>query len=234
MKRRGFTLLEVLVSVAVISLIAMLIYGSFTGMAKARTNMSVVSDRHQQGRQALSRMAREVAAAYMSAHVTLSSSNTGALRQTGFIGSTDRMNFTAFANRRFRANDAVSDQAEFSYFLSDSPNGGKDLVRRVDTTIDEDLSRGGLIQVLVENVISVQFSYLDPSLNEWQDTWDSTQAAAQLNRLPSQVWIRVEVAGGLRDVPILFSTKATVHVQYPIGFGLVNGGGAPVGRNGGS
>lgn len=219
---RGFTLLEVMVSVGIISLVGTLIYGAFMGMNRSRTNMLHIGDRYQQGRQAIDRMSREISAAFMSAHVNYLQP-TQVTRQTAFIGSdnatSDRVDFTAFAHVRLRRDAHESDQCELSYFAaSDRATGNLDLVRRISTHIDADVTRGGTVQVLAENIDSFDIKYLDPATNEWVDSWDSTQPAAQLGRLPAQVWITLWLRDGPLGEPIKFETKATLAIQAPINF----------------
>ena len=215
-RARGFSLLEVMVAMGIVAMIAVLIYGAFSGMSRSRDNMIEVSDRYGQGRQAVSRMARELSSAYISAHVPFQ--QVQYTRQTGFIGRSDRVDFNAFANVRFRADTHVSDQAEISYFIAPNPDGGSDLVRRIDRSLDEDPASGGVVQVLAENVTGLQLKYLDPLTNEWSDTWDSTQPAAQVGRLPAQVWIIVWVSDGPRGEPIEFATKVGLPIQLPLNF----------------
>jgi len=219
--RRGFTLLEVMVSVGIIALVGALIYGAFMGMNKSRNNMSHIADRYQQGRQAIDRMARELSSAFMSAHAPFD--QTIPTRQTAFIGSdqsgADRVDFTAFANIRLKRDAHESDQGELSYFLAQDPDSSAlDLVRRFSKHIDDDPTRGGVVQVMAENVDSFDLRYLDPATGEWLETWDSTQPAAQLGRLPSQVWITLWLSDGPRGEPVKFETKATVSLQTPLNF----------------
>jgi len=221
--RRGFTLLEVMVSVGIISLIGVLIYGAFMGMNRSKNSMGHIADRYQQGRQAIERMSREVTAAFISNHKPITQTQT--IRQTAFIGhdgsSGDRLDFTAFANQRLAADSHTSDQAEISFFLAADPEtGNNDLVRRISHTIDDDMTRGGIVQVLAENVETFDIKYLDPVTNEWVDDWDSTQAAAQLGRLPSQVWFYVRLADGPRGASIKFETKVPIPIQLPLNFAI--------------
>jgi len=68
---RGLTLLEVLVSVGVLAMVATLIYGAFDGMQRSRVGLSRIDDRYHQGRQALTRMSRELQSAFLSLHTPL-------------------------------------------------------------------------------------------------------------------------------------------------------------------
>ncbi|MEM1029296.1 MAG: type II secretion system protein GspJ [Myxococcota bacterium] len=219
--RRGFTLLEVLVAIAVVGLVGMLIYGSFRGMNRSRDNMQTVNDRYQQGRQALDRMARELSGAYLSLHQPLDQRQF--TRQTIFTGKsqnpTDRLDFTAFAGQRLKADSHVSDQVELSYFAAPDPTTGRiDLVRRADRYLDLEPDQGGIVQVMVEDIVSFDVRYLDPLTFEWVDDWDTTQAAGQLNRLPAQVWVQLVVNDQRIGQTITFETKTTLPIQLPLDF----------------
>lgn len=219
--QRGFTLLEVMVAIAVVGLVGVLIYGAFSGMNKSRTNMQKVNDRYQQGRQALDRMSRELSGAYISLHQPVDQRQYARLTQ--FVGKSqnpaDRLDFNAFAHSRLEADSHVSDQVELSYFASTDPETGRlDLVRRADKFLDMEPDRGGLIQVMVEDIVSFDVRYLDPATYEWVEDWDSSQAAGQLNRLPAQVWIELVVNDQRRGDTIKFATKVSIPIQLPLDF----------------
>src|SRR5262249_9608375 len=130
---RGLTLLEVLVSVAILALIGTLIYGAFDGMSRSRQGLARINDRYHQGRGALARMSRKLESAFISAHQPPLISQ--AVRTTAFIGhdssTMDRIDFTSFSHRRLGRDVHESDQNELSYFTSKDPDHDKtDLVRR--------------------------------------------------------------------------------------------------------
>jgi general secretion pathway protein J len=221
MRARAFTVLEVLVSVGIVSLIGVLIYGAFHGMSRSRRNMEQVNERHQQGRAAVARMARELASAFISGHVPFQP--LAYQRQTAFVGRderpADRVDFTAFANRRLGRDSHESDQAELSYFAArDRDTGNLDLVRRLGKHIDDHPERGGVVEVLAENIESFDVRYLDPVSNEWLETWDSTQPAAQLGRLPAQVWLVLVLRQGVGERPVRLETKVPIAIQFPLTF----------------
>ncbi len=217
---RAFTLVEVLVAISVVALLGLLIYSAFSGMSRARTNMASVAARHQHGRQALSRMTRELSSAFLSAHKNFQSLQN--VRETAFTGRGEdesRVDFTTFAEQHLDADSHASDQAEVSYFVSRDRDGGRELVRRVSRYIDAEPARGGVVEVMVENIESFELHFLDPLTNEWLDRWDTTQATGQLGRLPAQVWIALTLEGGPNGRAVRFETKVPIAVQLPIAFG---------------
>lgn len=223
---RGMTLLEVLVSIAIVAMIGTLLYGAFHGMSRSQTNMSEVNDRHHQGRAALARMARELSAAFLSAHEPFGAQlgSQQLVRQTAFIGSddrpADRLDFTSFSHRRLRADAHESDQNELSYFAARDPDSDNlDLVRRESKYIDDDPAHGGIVQVLAEDIAGFDVSFLDPLTGEWVETWDSTQPAAQLGRLPMQVSIVLTLEGGPGGTTS-FQTKVAIPIQAPLSFAI--------------
>ena len=221
--QRGLTLLEILVSIGILAVIATLIYGAFDGMSRSRAGLSRINDRYHQGRAALSRMSRELQSAFLSLHLPLVASQS--VRSTAFIGKrgtpTDRVDFTSLSHRRIARDAHESDQNEVGFFASRDPEGDKvDLVRREATTIDLEPAKGGVIQVLAEDIESFELKYLDPLTGEWIEDWDSTQVAAQLNRLPLQVQIVLVLKGGIGDGPLRLETKVPIAMQTPLTFAV--------------
>lgn len=224
--QRGMTLLEILVSMAILALVSTLIYGAFDGMNRSRNGIARIDERYHQGRQAISRMSRELQAAFLSFHQP--QLQTAALRQTLFLGtdsgSSDRVDFTSFSHKRLQRNVHESDQNEVSYFMARDPERSDkyDLVRREQKEIDLDATKGGVIQVLCEDVTAFDVQYLEPFNDTWQDSWDSSQSSSTytFNRLPLQVRIRLVLKGGEGDRLIRLSTKVPLGIQSPLTFAL--------------
>lgn len=224
--QRGLTLLEVLVSVGILAMVGTLVYGALDGMQRSRVGIERVGDRYHQGRQALARVSRELQSAFLSLHVPLQI--TTAVRTTVFIGTdsgtSDRVDFTSFSHRRLSRNLHESDQNELSYFMGRDPDRSDkyDLLRREQREIDTDPTHGGVVNVLCEDVTSIDFSYLDQTSGMWVESWDSTQAgsAAQYNHVPLQVKIKLVLRGGEADKPIKLMTKVTTGMQIPLNFAI--------------
>jgi general secretion pathway protein J len=218
------TLLEILVSLGIMSMISLLIYGAFDSLSRGRKGEALRADRARQGRDAVERMAHEMQTAFLSLHTpTLPALVT---RTTGFVGTRlapfHRVDFTAFAHRRIDAESKESDQAEISYFVVPDPDVDEkmDLVRREQAPIDFDFKRGGVVNVIAEDVEKFEIKYLDPMTGQWVETWDSTVMTAQLNRVPLEVSISLEMKAVKNSPPFKYVTKVMLPIQQPLKFGI--------------
>jgi general secretion pathway protein J len=218
------TLLEIMVSVAILAMVAILIYGAFDSMARGKKGEAMRADRAREGREAVLRMTRELSSAFISMH----NPATTALitRSTAFIGSSggtfDRIDFAAFAHRRVERDAHESDECEVGYFATRDPevDGKMDLVRREQTPIDTDPKKGGVVNVVAENIEEFDVKYLEPMTAQWLDSWDSTQVTGQPGRLPLEISIRL-VLKGVGDAPsTTYATKLTMPMQQPLTFGI--------------
>lgn len=221
---RGMTLLEVMVAVAVLAGVSVLIHGVMTSLSKGKQGEALRAERVHQGREALQRMVRDLSAAYLSMHIpSLPALQTS---KTAFVGRNstpyDRVDFTAFAHLRTERDAHESDQAEVGYFVLPDPDvdGKMDLVRREQTPIDFDPLRGGIINVVCENVQEFHLRYLDPTTSQWVTTWDTTQLTGQLNRLPLEVEITLVVQGVGDAPPYSYTTKLFMQMMQPLQFGI--------------
>jgi general secretion pathway protein J len=219
-RSRGLTLLEVMVSIGILAMVGSLIYGAFDGMSRSRRGLSRINDRYHQGRAALSRMSRELQSGFLSVHQP--PSEAARVRKTAFIGTTERVDFTSFSHRRLERDSHESDQNEIGYFISRDPESSSkyDLVRRESKYIDEYPTKGGIIQVLAEDVDSFSLQYFEPVTGEWVDTWDSTQLSGQPDRLPSAVKVTVVLNGGPNDEPLTLRTKIPISIQLALDVAL--------------
>jgi general secretion pathway protein J len=219
--KHGFTLLEIILAVTVLSLVGTMIYGGFsqTALNKARVEEDV--DRSRIVHMTLERMARELSMAFVSTHVNPSLD----LRvvQTAFIGrdngKDDRIDFTSFSHRRLYRNARESDQNEISYFVTEHPDDPDVtvLARREQNRIDDDPRRGGKSQILVEDVEEFNLEYFDPLLSDWVQTWNTQDVLAQPNRLPTQVRIRLTVKDPRhRGATQVFGTRVSIPLTYAL------------------
>ena len=218
------TLLEIMVSLGVMAMISLLIYGAFDSLSRGRRGEQLRSDRSRQGRDAMERMTHELQSAFLSLHTPAQPALI--TRTTGFIGQSssqfDRVDFTSFAHRRIMKEAKESDQCEIGYFVVKDPDvdGKMDLVRREQAPIDFEFNRGGIVNVVAENVEKFDLRYLDPLTGQWVETWDSTSVAAQLNRIPFEVRIELELKPVKNTPAFKYVTKITLPMTQPLKFGV--------------
>ncbi len=146
--------------------------------------------------------------------------------KTAFVGKSsqpfDRLDFPAFAHLRTDRDAHESDQAEVGYFARKSADGSDkmDLVRREQTPIDIEPTKGGPVDVIAEDIESFDVRYFDPKTGLWVETWDSTQITGQPGRLPLEVEVTL-VLKGVGDGPAYpYTTKLFLPMRDPLSFGV--------------
>lgn len=214
------TLIEIMVAVTIFAAMGALIYGGFAQTSRAKKTLEVQLDRYHAISAALERMTRELSAAYVAVQVNPNQSLQ--VVKTAFVGKDsgfgDRLDFNSLSHIRMYRDAKESDQNELSYFLTDSRKGGtKILARRMQPRPDDRPGEGGRVEVLLDDVVELEFEYLDQNSREWVRSWDSTSAAAQMNRLPAQVKILITVHGvlnGRKDE--VFGTRVSIPITYAL------------------
>lgn len=216
-RRSGLTMIEAMLAITILAMIGTAVYSAFiqTAMNKERIEESI--DRHRVVAAALDRMQREISMAFVSIHYPQNLS----LRtvHTAFIGQKSRLDFSSFGHQRLFRNAKESDQNEVGFFLARHPEerGKTVLARRAQPRIDEHPDRGGRLEILLEDVRELEFEYLDPTTSLWTNTWDTTQATGQINRLPSQVKIAIRIPDPARpNREIRLGTRATLPLVHAL------------------
>jgi general secretion pathway protein J len=216
---RGLTLIEVMVSVAVFSMVAITIWTATSQTARTREIVTAVHDRSHQVRVAFGMMTRDLQAAFLSSHRALNEPD----HETVFIGQDhgdeDRVDFAAFTHERRYWDSKESDQCEVGYFLADDKevSGQMNLIRREDPLLDTEPLEGGQYLVLVEDVSAFELEYFDFEMNDWQDTWDSNDESAEVDTLPHQVRIKL-VVKDRRGEDLTFGTQIPIYMRVPLYF----------------
>jgi general secretion pathway protein J len=218
------TLLEVMVSTVVMAMVSLLLYGAYDSMSRSKRAESLRVDRARQGREALLRIVRDMSSAYLSMHAPPNQSlrTTTTTFQARNGSPFDRVDFACFAHRRVEKDAKESDQAEVGFFVTRDPDVSDkmDLVRREQYPIDTEGKKGGMVSVLAENVEQFDLRFLDPQSGTWTDSWDSTQAAGQLGRLPLEVRVSLTMKAVPGDPARTYSTKFFLPIQQPLAFGI--------------
>jgi general secretion pathway protein J len=218
------TLIEVMVAVGVLAMVAVLVHGVIDSLSRGKKAEGMRSDRVHAGREALQRIARDLSSAYLSLHVPANQALITS--KTAFIGHNsspfDRLDFTAFAHVRTDRDSHESDQAEVGYFAKRDPDSTErmNLVRREQTPIDVNPEKGGIVDVIAEDIESFDVRYFDPKTGLWVESWDSTQVTGQPARLPLEVEVTLVLKGVGEGPSYSYTTKLFLPMQQPLSFGI--------------
>jgi prepilin-type N-terminal cleavage/methylation domain-containing protein len=208
MRRRGFTLLELLLAMALVVVIAgVMATALFTAFkAKARAEATIGATREQDT--ALATLAQDVATALPSDTSTASTAATGTTGSTDTSGTastplaligglTDGSAWVATATDltfycpETETQDGALGGVRMVEYSFEQVTGetGQSLVRRVSNNLLAPQPVTPDPEVLVRNVLSLAFRYYDGTT--WYDVWDN---ADHTNALPVAVELTMELA----------------------------------------
>ena len=184
----GFTLIEMLVAVAVSSVILLMVYTAYSSVIKTVSYGKKVTSYYQQLNRILNRIDSDIAGMYWN-------SNNKLLQLVSvFNGKSSVISFVTAEYRDYRlfpspgSQYPVTDIHETGYFLKQNP-GDKNftLVRKTDIHYDDSFSEGGFEEDLISQVISLKFEF--QYRNDWTDNWNT----ADTKRLPMAVRSTIEL-----------------------------------------
>lgn len=191
---RGFTLMEIMIALAITALMGGMIAMSFQTGFHAKESIEKDADRYRMLRSAMDRMVREISAAYVSDRYDATRYRDQTDRPTNFIGEKDHLLFSSLAHERLYTDAKESDQMVVEYSvksgLDDTARDRQDLVRRENPLVQGPMDRGGTEAILYEGIRKLEFSYWDSTNKEWTDEWD-TRRLEEKSILPTRVRITI-------------------------------------------
>ncbi|HXU63721.1 MAG TPA: prepilin-type N-terminal cleavage/methylation domain-containing protein [Polyangia bacterium] len=216
----GFTLIEVMLALAILGFITTLMWGSFSQTATNKKAIESAQERTHTVRVAMLRMAREIEMAYLSASENTAMTN----RRTFLVGSShgdvDELQFSSFAHQRLRAGLAEGDTSLISYFGERDADDRRVLnlmrreTRRLQAENPNDMA--GESYILCPDVIRVKFTYYDHKLKEWVNDW-STLNASGPQYLPTHVRITLTVLDE-RHQEVSYTTDARIQMTEKVDY----------------
>ncbi len=195
--RRGFTLLEILIAIAILAVVATVVYASFGASIKMIERVDQEADLYREARFILSRLSEELAMAYRP--------KDGLTMETLFVGEDstvddrpqDALRFSALAHYRYLPNQPASDLSLIEYSLESDPEAeGWVLLHKKESNV---YSLSGDRQeqfVIGEGIHGFNLRYFDGKT--WRDRWNSQET----QELPKVVEVELqfqEPEGGRRS-----------------------------------
>lgn len=222
------TIVEALVSVAILSIVSVTVFGGFSQTMRNKARVEEQGDRAHVIRVAMERMCREIQSAFVSLDVNISPqlASMRTIFHGRHVGRGSRLDFTSFSHRRLYRDAHESDQNELGYFVAEHRDEEtrlthRVLVRRESRRIDDDPETGGQQMILIDELREFELMYFDQISMQWVDGWDTQ--GPEMNRLPAQVRIRLVVPSLLHhDHDEVYTTRVNVPITYALNHALYN------------
>lgn len=166
----GFTLVEVLIAIAILAIVLSTVYESFIQTRKAIGKTEASIEELRGVRAAFTRMMQDINMAFL----VQNNDNTLFVGTDDFSESypNDSIDFTSYSNK-FRNKDVKeSDQIEVGYYMKRGNEDSATLMKRTKKRIDENPGYGGDSYEISEYITGLNFRYLDQD-GVWVDSWDS-------------------------------------------------------------
>ncbi len=227
-RSRGMTLVEVMISFAVLGMIVVSVWSSFSGTLKGIEITEAMQQRYSIVRNGLARMTSELSMAYLSKNRPLDTTR----HFTQFEGrdnfDTDSLTFSAFSHLRVRKDANESDQTVVQYFIEKDPDDGSRThlyrreARRLTGDLPENMEEFWPAYIAIEDVVNFDVKYWDTQQEDWIDEWRTTKVDMQPDRLPA----RVRITLGVKDFDgetVTFTSQAVLMMQEAIDLGQMVG-----------
>jgi general secretion pathway protein J len=215
----GFTLIEVLLAMAILAVIMSVIYGSFSTAGRNVEQAEAARDETDLARTLLSKLTDDLANAYYNPNMNPVNPNTNAnVNLTILYGKKaeagegedkvrhDSLSLTTLTNFfLLRPDSKETELLEVGYFFKEKPDGsGYSLYRREKRELSADVPplEGGVEYEITDRVEGLQFRYYNGTT--WVDEWDTRT----LRVLPKAVELALTL-----DTGKVYVTQADVSRQ---------------------
>ena len=191
-KNCGFTLLELMVAMAIFSFMSLIIWNSFKDAFDLRKSLEENQKELHESRTVLNKITSELSSAFLSLNII---PNIAEDKQpTIFLGTPNSVRFCSFSHQRVLKNAKESDQSETEYLIETGKDAKeKEVIRKeyVNLVAERDRSVEPLKLTLLDRALELTFRYCDPKKGEWINDWNSA-GSDQKNRLPLAVEITLK------------------------------------------
>ncbi len=194
---KGFTLLEVLLALAIFSLIALTTSHQINVIRITKEAALNQIEQFDAMRSAIAILRNDIAQSFHKRYndfgpqFALRLSRGDQVPHTLFDGRKNQLIFTTLSHRNFYIDRKDGQQTEISYFLEDRANSNqKALMKRESPLIDGNLFEGGTIYSLLEDVTQLEFQFWDDKLSKWTDDWNS-DAGVTRDLFPKAIKVKI-------------------------------------------
>lgn len=198
---KGFTLLEVLIAVAIMAGIVSVIYSAFFTSSRNVEQAETIRDSSDLARTLMQKLANDISNAYWKqelnypAIVTIFDGKKNETQTKDEKTRRDSITLTTLTNSR-RPNSKETELWEVGYFFQEKPKGpGYVMMRREKRQLSQDApaGEGGYEYEITDRIRALQLQYSQTGQDTWLDEWNSTNRRG----LPKFVEIALTLESGM-------------------------------------
>lgn len=219
--QRGMTLVEIMIALAIMSMMMISVYSAFRGTRQGMEVAETYQTRYAVLRNCMSRMSAEIGMSYLSFNRPLGEDKHYTLFEGQDLTGGDNLTFSAFAHVRMRMDADESDQSVIQYVLLPDPENSERShvyrreTRRLTGETPIQIEQRVPAFVFCEDVEKLEFRYWDDKKIEWVDEWRTTKKDMHPDRLPQRVMITMRVRDPNGELQT-FTTQTILFMQERI------------------
>lgn len=217
MKRKGFSLIEVLVAMSITAILVVSVYFSFSNILLGRSRLRKIMNRERQIYFTLDMIRNDIKNAYLSMNKGVPEETHKTIFKSVPDSPVSHLTMTTLNHVRMLADAKQCDQTEIEYF-GDMVGDDNVLFRRESPWVDDFPERGGNVHPVFTGFKEIKFEYWNPQNKEWVEEWNS-ESAANINLLPTKVKVTlIAKEGELGEPDKLIETVIKLKMTRPISF----------------
>lgn len=217
MKRKGFSLIEVLVAMSITAVLVVSVYFSFSNILLGRSRLRKIMNRERQIYFTLDMIRNDIKNSYLSMNKGVPEETHKTIFKSVPDSPVSHLTMTTLNHVRMLADAKQCDQTEIEYFgeMVDDENV---LFRRESAWVDDFPERGGNVYPIFKGFKEIKFEYWNPLSKEWEEEWNS-ESAANVNSLPTKVKVTlIAKEGELGEPDKMIETVIKLKMTRPISF----------------
>jgi len=192
-KDAGFTLLEIMIAVTIISFMMGIVYTTFSTISQSDKRTAISHELTLKARNLIELITRDISSVYLPAGYSPAKNQSDSNLQYAFIGNSEE---TEGFSLDFITSDADPERPddikikEVGYFTVRSGQEGLTLFKREDDTPDDNIREGGRSYEVMAGLNSLSFEFMN-NRGEWKNDWNTLTGGS----LPAGVKVEFSLIG---------------------------------------